>query len=256
MKIVDSHSHIDDEKFDLDREEVISFFEKENIDFIVDPASDVKSSEKIVEIVKKHDRVYGAVGIHPHEVLDITDKDLEKIYNLSFSKKIVAIGEIGLDYYYDNSPREKQKEIFRKQLEIAALRNLPVIIHTREAMGDTFDILNEFKGKIKGVMHCYTGSLEMAKRFINLGFYISISGVVTFKNAVNVREMAKEIPLDNLLIETDSPYLTPEPNRGKRNESKFVWLVAKKLSEIKNIEINNLIYNTNSNARNLFKIED
>lgn len=256
MKIIDSHSHIDDEKFDLDRDTVISLFEEEKIDFIVDPASDVKSSEKIVEIVKKYDRVYGAVGIHPHEVLDITDKDLEKIYNLSFSKKIVAIGEIGLDYYYDNSPREKQKEIFRKQLEIAALRNLPVIIHTREAMGDTFDILNEFKGKVKGVMHCYTGSLEMAKRFMNLGFYISISGVVTFKNAVNVREMAKEIPLDNLLIETDSPYLTPEPNRGKRNESKFVWLVAKKLSELKNIEINNLIYNTNSNARNLFKIED
>lgn len=256
MKIVDSHSHIDDEKFDIDREEVVSLFDENKIDFIVDPASDVKSSEKIVEIVKKFSRVYGAVGIHPHEVEDITDDDLKKIYNLSFSNKIVAIGEIGLDYYYDNSPREKQKEIFRKQLEIAKKRNLPVIIHTREAMQDTFDILSEFKGDITGVMHCYTGSFEMAKKFINLGFYISISGVVTFKNATNVREMAKKIPLDNLLIETDSPYLTPEPNRGKRNESKFVWLVAQKLSELKNIEINNLIYNTNSNARNLFKINN
>lgn len=256
MKIVDSHSHIDDEKFDIDREEVISLFDENKIDFIVDPASDVKSSEKIVEIVKKFSRVYGAVGIHPHEVEDITDDDLKKIYNLSFSNKIVAIGEIGLDYYYDNSPREKQKEIFRKQLEIAKKRNLPVIIHTREAMQDTFDILSEFKGDITGVMHCYTGSFEMAEKFINLGFYISISGVVTFKNATNVREMAKKIPLDNLLIETDSPYLTPEPNRGKRNESKFVWLVAQKLSELKNIEINNLIYNTNSNARNLFKINN
>ncbi|KXB44622.1 hypothetical protein HMPREF3188_01185 [Tissierellia bacterium KA00581] len=256
MKIVDSHSHIDDEKFDIDREEVISLFDENKIDFIVDPASDVKSSEKIVEIVKKFSRVYGAVGIHPHEVEDITDDDLKKIYNLSFSNKIVAIGEIGLDYYYDNSPREKQKEIFRKQLEIAKKRNLPVIIHTREAMQDTFDILSEFKGDITGVMHCYTGSFEMAEKFINLGFYISISGVVTFKNATNVREMAKKIKLDNLLIETDSPYLTPEPNRGKRNESKFVWLVAQKLSELKNIEINNLIYNTNSNARNLFKINN
>lgn len=256
MKIVDSHSHIDDEKFDIDREEVVSLFDENKIDFIVDPASDVKSSEKIVEIVKKFSRVYGAVGIHPHEVEDVTDDDLKKIYNLSFSNKIVAIGEIGLDYYYDNSPREKQKEIFRKQLEIAKKRNLPVIIHTREAMQDTFDILSEFKGDITGVMHCYTGSFEMAKKFINLGFYISISGVVTFKNATNVREMAKKIPLDNLLIETDSPYLTPEPNRGKRNESKFVWLVAQKLSELKNIEINNLIYNTNSNARNLFKIDN
>lgn len=256
MKIVDSHSHIDDEKFDIDREEVVSLFDENKIDFIVDPASDVKSSEKIVEIVKKFSRVYGAVGIHPHEVEDVTDDDLKKIYNLSFSNKIVAIGEIGLDYYYDNSPREKQKEIFRKQLEIAKKRNLPVIIHTREAMQDTFDILSEFKGDITGVMHCYTGSFEMAEKFINLGFYISISGVVTFKNATNVREMAKKIKLDNLLIETDSPYLTPEPNRGKRNESKFVWLVAQKLSELKNIEINNLIYNTNSNARNLFKIDN
>lgn len=256
MKIVDSHSHIDDEKFDIDREEVVSLFDENKIDFIVDPASDVKSSEKIVEIVKKFSRVYGAVGIHPHEVEGVTDDDLKKIYNLSFSNKIVAIGEIGLDYYYDNSPREKQKEIFRKQLEIAKKRNLPVIIHTREAMQDTFDILSEFKGDITGVMHCYTGSFEMAEKFINLGFYISISGVVTFKNATNVREMAKKIKLDNLLIETDSPYLTPEPNRGKRNESKFVWLVAQKLSELKNIEINNLIYNTNSNARNLFKINN
>ena len=139
MKIVDSHCHIDDEKFDQDREIVISNFEEDGIDFIVDPASDISSSEKIIEIVKKYDRVYGAVGIHPHEVEDV----------MSFSDKIVAIGEIGLDYYYDNSPREKQKEIFRKQLEIAEKRNLPVIIHTRDAMGDTYDILSEFKGKVK-----------------------------------------------------------------------------------------------------------
>lgn len=175
---------------------------------------------------------------------------------MSFSDKIVAIGEIGLDYYYDNSPREKQKEIFRKQLEIAEKRNLPVIIHTRDAMGDTYDILSEFKGKVKGVMHCYTGSSEMAKRFMELGYYISISGTVTFKNAVNVREMVKTIPLDNLLVETDSPYLTPEPNRGKRNEPKFVRFTAEKVAELKEMELNDLIYNTNSNVRNLFSIGD
>ena len=168
MKIVDSHCHIDDEKFDQDRDAIISNFENDEIDFIVDPACDIASSEKIIEIVKKYDRVYGAVGIHPHEVEGITDEDLEKIYEMSFSEKIVAIGEIGLDYYYDNSPREKQKEIFRKQLEIAKKRNLPVIIHTRDAMGDTYDILSEFKGEVFGVMHCYTGSSEMAKRFMSL----------------------------------------------------------------------------------------
>lgn len=256
MRIVDSHCHLDDERFDNDRDEVISDFEKNEIDFVIDPASDIASSEKIIEIVKNYDRVYGAVGIHPHEVEGITDEDIEKIYELSFSEKIVAIGEIGLDYYYDNSPKEKQKEIFRKQMEIAKKRKLPVIIHTREAMGDTYDILSEFKGEVIGVMHCYTGSLEMAKRFMELGYYISISGAVTFKNAVNVREMAKEISLDNLLVETDSPYLTPEPNRGKRNEPKFVWLVAEKMAELKQMEVNSLIYNTNSNVRNLFSIED
>lgn len=256
MKIVDSHCHIDDERFDSDREELISLFEENEIDFLIDPASDVNSGRKILELVKKYDKIYGAVGIHPHEVEGITQKQLDEIYEMSFAKKIVAIGEIGLDYYYDNSPKYKQKEIFRKQMEIAKKRKLPVIIHTRDAMGDTYDILSEFRGEVIGVMHCYTGSLEMAKRFMELGYYISISGAVTFKNAVNVREMAKEIPLDNLLVETDSPYLTPEPHRGNRNEPKFVRLVAEKIAELKNMEVNDLIYNTNSNARNLFSIEE
>lgn len=256
MKIVDSHCHIDDERFDSDREELISLFEENEIDFLIDPASDVNSGRKILELVKKYDKIYGAVGIHPHEVEGITQKQLDEIYEMSFAKKIVAIGEIGLDYYYDNSPKDKQKEIFRKQMEIAKKRKLPVIIHTRDAMGDTYDILSEFRGEVIGVMHCYTGSLEMAKRFMELGYYISISGAVTFKNAVNVREMTKEIPLDNLLVETDSPYLTPEPHRGKRNEPKFVRLVAEKIAELKNMEVNDLIYNTNSNARNLFSIEE
>lgn len=255
MKIVDSHCHIDDEKFNLDRDELISNFEKEKIDFLVDPAVDVKSSINIVKLAQGNEKIYCAVGIHPHEVEDVTDEDIEKIYELSFEDKVVAIGEIGLDYYYDNSPREKQKEVFRKQLEIAKKRKLPVIIHTRDSMGDTYDILSEFKGDVIGVMHCYTGSLEMAKRFMALGYYISISGAVTFKNAVNVREMAKNIPLDFLMVETDSPYLTPEPNRGKRNEPKYVRFVAEKLAELKEIEVNDLIYNTNSNARNLFSIE-
>lgn len=255
MKIVDSHCHIDDEKFNLDRDELISNFEKEKIDFLVDPAVDVKSSINIVKLAQSNEKIYCAVGIHPHEVEDVADEDIEKIYELSFEDKVVAIGEIGLDYYYDNSPREKQKEVFRKQLEIAKKRKLPVIIHTRDSMGDTYDILAEFKGDVIGVMHCYTGSLEMAKRFMALGYYISISGAVTFKNAVNVREMAKNIPLDFLMVETDSPYLTPEPNRGKRNEPKYVRFVAEKLAELKEIEVNDLIYNTNSNARNLFSIE-
>lgn len=255
MKIVDSHCHLDDEKFDGDLDEIIDLFEENNLDFVVDPASDLNSSKKIIEIIENSPSVYGAVGIHPHEVEDVSDNDLEEIYKMSFNPKVVAIGEIGLDYYYDNSPREKQKEIFRKQLEIAKKRKLPVIVHTRESMGDTYDILSEFKGEVIGVMHSYTGSYEMAKRFMDLGYYISISGVVTFKNAINVKEMVKKIPLDRIMVETDSPYLTPEPNRGRRNEPKYVKFVAEKVAQLKEIETNDLIYQANSNARNLFSIE-
>lgn len=256
MKIVDSHCHIDDEKFNIDRDEIISNFEEDKVDFLVNPAIDVQSSERILKLAEKNKSIYVAVGIHPHEVENVTDEDIKKIEELSYSNKVVAIGEIGLDYYYDNSPREKQKEVLRKQMEIAKKRKLPVIIHTRDSMGDTYDILSEYKGEVVGVMHCYTGSLEMAKRFMELGYYISISGAVTFKNAVNVREMAKNIPLEYLMVETDSPYLTPEPNRGKRNEPKYVKFVAEKVAELKEMELNDLVYYTNSNARNLFAIRD
>ena len=220
--LFDTHAHLNDEKFDEDRESVILSLKENGISYVVIPSDTFKSSLKTVEIVGKYDFLYGAVGIHPHEVKDTSDEELEKLKEIAGTNdKIVAIGEIGLDYYYDFSPREIQKELFIKQLNIARDLKLPVIIHSRDAMGDTYDILSKFKGEVVGVMHCYSGSFDMAKRFIDLGYYISLGGPVTFKNAKTPKEVAKNVDLKRLLIETDSPYLAPEPYRGKRNSSRY-----------------------------------
>lgn len=254
-QMIDSHAHLDDEKFNVDREEVIQKLQEKFVKYVINPSSDMESSKRVVELSKEYENIFAAVGVHPHEAEDFESKDLEKLRELAKNPKVVAIGEIGLDYFYDNSPREIQKEVFKKQLQLSVELKLPVIIHTREAMGDTFDILNEFKGKVSGVMHCYTGSIEMAKRFMELGFYISIAGPVTFKNATNVKDMAKQIPLDKLLIETDSPYLTPVPNRGKRNDPSNVLYVADMLANLKEISIDEIIENSRENTIKLFSLE-
>ncbi|WP_300410044.1 TatD family hydrolase [Lagierella sp.] len=253
--IIDSHAHLDDEKFNEDRDELLEELKKKNIAYVINPSSDMASSERVVKLSQKYPNIFAAIGIHPHDAETYKEGDLDKLKELSKSEKVVAIGEIGLDYYYDNSPREIQKKIFKKQLMLASELDLPVIIHTREAMGDTFEILNEFKDKVKGVMHCYTGSIEMAERFMDLGFYISIAGPVTFKNAVNVRQMAKEIPLDRLLIETDSPYLSPEPKRGKRNDPTNVIHVAEKLAVLKGVFLDDIIENSRKNTMELFSLK-
>ena len=202
--LFDTHAHLNDEKFDEDRESVILSLKENGISYVVIPSDTFKSSLKTVEIVGKYDFLYGAVGVHPHEVKDTSDEELEKLKEIAGTNdKIVAIGEIGLDYYYDFSPRELQKEIFIKQLNIAKDLKLPVIIHSRDAMGDTYDILSKFKGEVVGVMHCYSGSFDMAKRFIDLGYYISLGGPVTFKNAKTPKEVAKNVDLERLLIETE-----------------------------------------------------
>ncbi len=253
--MIDSHAHLDDEKFNYDREGVLKGLYENQIAYVINPGSDLETSKSAVELSHEYDFIYSAVGVHPHEAEDFTEEIYEEIKKLAKEKKVVAIGEIGLDYYYDHSPREIQKEVFRKQLNLAKELNMPVIIHTRDAQGDTFDILNEFKGEVTGVMHCYTGSVEMAEKYMKLGYYISIAGPVTFKNAVNVKEMVKTIPMEKLLIETDSPYLTPTPNRGKRNEPKFVKYVAETIAELKEIPLTDVIEHSRENTKNLFKLE-
>lgn len=254
-QMIDSHAHLDEERFDEDRDELIKSLKEDAISYVINPSSDMETSRRVVELSNKYDNIFAAVGIHPHDAEGFKEEDLDELRELSKDERVVAIGEIGLDYYYDNSPREIQKEVFRKQLQLAHELDLPVIIHTRDAMGDTYDILKEFEGRVRGVMHCYTGSIEMAEKFMKLGFYISIAGPVTFKNAVNVREMAKQIPLERLLIETDSPYLAPVPNRGKRNDPTNVRYVADMLANLKEIQIDKIIEHSRENTVELFSLK-
>lgn len=254
---IDSHAHLDDDRFDDDREILIESLRANNIDLVFNIGADIKTSKASVELAKKYDHIYAVVGVHPHDAEDAEDNYLDILRELSLEEKVVAIGEIGLDFYYDNSPRDIQRKVFKEQLKLAKELNLPVVIHTRDASQETFDILKEAgkDGSLRGIMHCYSGSVEMAKEYIKLGFYISIAGPVTFKNSRVVKDVAKEIPLDKLLIETDCPYLSPEPHRGKRNEPKFVKHTAEKIAEIRGISLEELAKATSENTKRIFNIK-
>lgn len=254
-KIFDSHSHYDDEAFDVDRENVLKELHDNGVINIMNCASSYESIDKVCNIVNNHEFIYGALGIHPEnadEYNDVVLKEIkEKIIN---NKKIVAVGEVGLDYYWDENPeREIQKEVFRKHMQLAEELNLPVIIHSREAHADTLEIMKEYP-KVNGVVHCFSGSVEIAKECIKLGYYIGITGVVTFKNAKKVVEVVKEVPIDKLLVETDCPYMAPEPNRGKRNQSDYIQYVIEKIAEIKQMDSLEINRKVNENTYKLFKI--
>lgn len=255
--LFDSHAHINDEKFDEDRDEVIEHLRENSIDLVVNPGADMPSSRSAVELANKVDFIYSAVGVHPHDVETMTDKDLEELKNLAKeNEKVVAIGEIGLDYYYDLSPRELQKEWFIKQIELANELGLPFIVHDRDAHGDTFDIIKKYKAPETGcVLHCYSGSLELALEYIKMGCYISIPGTVTFKNNRKTVEVAENIPIEWMFIETDSPYLTPVPYRGKRNDPSKVRYVAEKVAELRGISYEEVCEITKENAKKFFNIK-
>lgn len=253
--LYDSHAHLDDERFDLDREEIIKSLKANGISLVINPGADMKSSRKALELADLYPNIYAAVGIHPQEASEYDSEDLEIIRKWSENPKVVAIGEIGLDYYYGKNNKEEQIKLFREQIKLASEMSLPVIIHMRDATEDTYNILKEFEGKVRGVMHCYSGSLEMSELFMELGYYISLAGVVTFKNAKTAKEVAKNIPLERLLIETDSPYLTPEPNRGKRNEPKYVKHVADKICELRGISLVEFSEITRRNTEELFGLQ-
>ncbi len=253
MMLIDTHAHLDDKRFNQDRDELIRGLPQRGISRVISPGIDIKSSQHCVDLSDEYEIVYAGVGIHPHEVKDVEDDYLDGLCAMAKSKKVVAIGEIGLDYYYDFSPRETQKKRFVEQIELAAQLELPVIIHNRDSHEDMLNILKSNKNLIGGgVMHCYSGSWEMAKVLLDLGLYISLGGPVTFKNAKRPVEIAKNIPLDRLLIETDSPYLTPVPYRGKRNDPGYVGLVAEKIAEIRRIGVEEIGEITTANAMALF----
>jgi len=255
--LFDSHAHIDAKRFDEDRHEVIERAKANGVHYIMNPGVDLESSKKAIELAEKYDGIYAAVGYHPHEAKSMDDTMLELLKSLANHEKVRAIGEIGLDYHYDHSPRKVQKEWFIKQVRLAKSLNLPVIIHDREANADTLTILKNEKAFDSGVlMHCYSGSKEMAEQYIDLGAYISLAGPVTFKNAKTPKAVAEYVPLDRILIDTDAPYLTPEPNRGKRNESAYVEYICNQIAQLKEISFEKVAEATTANAKKLFKIEE
>ena len=268
MNLFDSHAHYNDEKFDLDRDDIIKeTLENEVSNFIVAGYS-IESSKKAVEIVKRYNGVYSIVGISPNDLEEIqTEEDINNVVkdlkmicienkSMLLNKKIVAIGEIGLDYYWTKENMEIQKKIFIKQIELANRLNLPIVIHTRDAVNDTLKILKENTVLKRGIFHCCPLNRELVKEGLKLGFYISLSGVVTFKNAKNADEIIQMIPEDRLLIETDSPYLAPEPVRGSRNNCMNVKYVAEKIANVKGKNITEIAEITNKNAKKIFNLSD
>lgn len=248
----DSHAHYDDDAFDADRDELLSSLLQNNVSNIINIGADMPSSRRSVQLAEKYEFMYAAVGVHPHDAQSYTSDNEAELAKLCASPRVVAIGEIGLDYHYDNSPRDIQKEVFKKQLELAKKLRMPVIIHSREATEDTLSILKEFSPR--GVVHCFSGSVETAKTVLDMGMYISLGGPVTYKNAVKTVEVAEFVPIDRLLIETDCPYLAPVPYRGKRNSSLFIHATAEKLADIKGISVEELARITAENTKKLFNI--
>ncbi|WP_018248309.1 TatD family hydrolase [Orenia marismortui] len=253
--LIDTHAHLDFDRFDKDRKDVIQSSYDNGIKKIINVGADMKSSYNSVELAKENDFIYASVGVHPHEAEGFSEEDYNKLKELAQHDKVVAIGEIGLDYYYDNSPRLAQQRVFRRQLQLAKEVDLPIVIHSRDAREDTLEILEEEAKDLTGVLHCYAYDLETAKKVIDLGFYLAFGGVITFNNAKDLRRVVKEISLENILIETDAPYLTPVPYRGKRNEPSYVKEVAKKIAEIKGIDLSEVAKYTTENAKGLFGLD-
>lgn len=249
--LIDTHSHIDMDDFD-DVASVVNNAKNSGVNKIVIPSVDKNSFEKIISLSDKFEEVYCALGIHPSEAQNANDVDFDEIIKLSNHPKVVAVGECGLDYYWDKTFIDEQKNVFIKQIEIANSINKALIVHDREAHKDTFDILVQNATNIPVIMHCFSGSLEFALECVKNGYYIALGGVVTFKNAKKVHEIAKEIPLTHLLLETDAPYLTPVPFRGKRNEPAYIKFIAEEISKIRGISVDEVAQATSDNARKVF----
>lgn len=254
--MIDAHSHLENEAFDKDREEIIARMEEDGLDAVVNVGSDIETSRAVADLATKHDRLFAVVGIHPQEAKYYNDAVREELIALAKDEKVLAIGECGLDYYYENSPRDVQREVFRAMCDLAAEVDLPLVIHSRDAAEETYDIVRDFLEAHPGhhvLIHCYSYSVEMMARFMALGCYISLGGVTTFKNAKVPKKVAAAVPLDRLLLETDCPYMTPEPNRGKRNEPKYVAYVAKNIAALRGMDVADLVAHTDENTKRFYK---
>lgn len=252
--IFDTHAHYDDEQFNEDRVELLNSMEEQGVGTIINVSATYNSCRKVIALAKEYPFVYAAVGIHPDEVGSLNEETFAQMKELFKEEKVVAVGEIGLDYYWDNEPREVQKKWFIRQLELARELDLPVLIHSREAAADTMEIMKEHAKGLSGVIHCYSYSEEMAQEYIKMGFYIGVGGVVTFKNAKKLKEVVENIPLTSIVLETDCPYMAPEPNRGKRNNSAYIRYVAEKIAELKGITYEEVVEQTEKNAREMYRL--
>jgi len=255
MEFFDSHAHYNDEKFNEDRDNLIKDIYNEGITKIINAGYSLESSKKAIEIAEKYDFMNVIVGVSPNDIENFKEEDFIEIENLAKNKKVVAIGEIGLDYYWNKENKDFQKHIFVSQIKIANKLNLPIVIHTREAIYDTLEILKNNNCNQKGIFHCCPLNVDLVREGLKLGFYISFAGPVTFKNSKNAEEMIKMVPLDKMLIETDSPYLSPEPLRGKRNDSRNVKYVAQKIADVKGITLEEVAKTTYDNAKKIFEID-
>ena len=249
----DTHTHLDDEKFDTDREEVIASLKHEGATLCVNIGANIKTSKMSIALAERYDFIYAAAGVHPNDTGDMSDEDLAQLEEMAKHPRVVAIGEIGLDYHYDEPEPEIQKIWFERQLRLAQKLGLPYVVHDRDAHADVLEIIKKV-GYFNGVMHCFSGSVEMAKEVTKMGMYVSIAGQVTFKNAPKVQAVAASVPLDKLLIETDSPYLTPEPFRGKRNNSGYVKYTAAKIAELRGITTEEIAAITMENGKKFYNI--
>lgn len=254
--IFETHAHYDDEAFDEDRDSLLNSLNKAGIEYVVNVGAGIETTKKTLELTRRYPFVYGAVGVHPSETAELNEENFKWLEEVAKEPKVVAIGEIGLDYYWDTPERQIQKEWFIKQMELALKLKLPVIIHSRDAAADTYDLIKEVNlQQVGGVIHCFSYGKEMAKNYLDMGFYLGIGGVVTFKNAKKLKEVVEYAPLSQLVLETDCPYLAPEPNRGKRNSSLNLTYIAEEIARLKGITYEEVISTTSENAKKMYKIQ-
>ena len=253
--IFDTHAHYDDDAFDEDRDVLLSGMKEQNVEYIVNVGASMASSERSIKLAEKYPFVYAAVGVHPDEVGELDEEKFTKLREWTAHEKVKAVGEIGLDYYWDKEKHDLQKHWFMRQMELASEVKLPMIVHSREAAKDTLDMVIAAKPlNLSGIIHCYSYSVEQAREYLNMGYYIGIGGVVTFKNAKKLKEVAEYTPLSQIVLETDCPYLAPTPFRGKRNDSSKIAYVAEELAAIKQVSVEEVIRITNENGRRLYNI--
>lgn len=254
--IFESHAHYDDEAFEKDQKELLSSLKENGIEYVVNVGASLASTKATIELINQYSFLYGAVGVHPSETAELNEENFKWLKEQCLHDKVVAVGEIGLDYYWDEPAKDIQKKWFERQLLLAKEEKLPIIIHSRDAVQDTLEMMKCHARDLEGVIHCYSYSKETAKEFLDMGYYLGIGGVVTFKNAKKLKEVVEYMPMDRILLETDAPYLSPEPNRGKRNSSLNLVYVAKEIAAIKNISYDEVVDITNQNAKQLFRIKD